>query len=47
MAARRVMAGRHDGRGEKEKGRRAPKMPGVDVVVVVVQGVPALNVTRP
>ncbi len=45
MAARRIMTGRHD---EKEKkGRRARKMPGVVVVVVVVQGTPALNVTKP
>jgi hypothetical protein len=47
MAARRIITGRHDERGEKEKGRRARKIPGVVVVVVVVQGTRALNVTRP
>jgi len=45
MTARRIMTGRHNERGEKEEGRRARKMPGV--VVVVVQGTRALNVTRP
>jgi hypothetical protein len=45
MTARRIMTGRHDEREGKEKGRRARKMPGV--VVVVVQGRRALNVTRP
>ncbi|SRR6266849_6854197 len=44
IAARRVMTGRHNEREEKERGRGARKMPGV---VVVVQGTPALNVTRP
>ena len=44
IAARRIMTGRHSEREEKEGGRRARKMPGV---VVVVQGTPALNVTRP
>jgi hypothetical protein len=47
MAARRIMTGRHNGRREGEKGRRARKMPGEVVVVVVVQGTRALNVTRP
>lgn len=47
MAARRIMTGRHNGKEEKGKGRRARKMPGVVVVVVVVQGTPALNVTEP
>jgi hypothetical protein len=46
MTARRIMTGRHNEREEK-KGRKARKMPGVVVVVVVVQGTPALNVTRP
>ena len=40
MAARRVMTGRHK---EREGGRKAPKMPGV--VVVVVQETRALKVT--
>ena len=45
MAARRVVTGRHNERGEKETGRReGRKTPGV--VVVVVQGTPALNVPR-
>ena len=45
MAARRIMTGRHNEREGKGGGRRAPKMPGV--VVVVVQATRALKVTRP
>jgi hypothetical protein len=45
MAARRIMTGRHNEREEKGKGKerggRARKMPGVVVVVVVVQGTPS------